>query len=76
SDTVLYPGTILKGTTAIGEACHIGPQADIEDSIIQDGVAIKHSVLSQAEVGSEATVGPFAYLRPGTKLGRKVKIGD
>ncbi|PAF28312.1 bifunctional UDP-N-acetylglucosamine diphosphorylase/glucosamine-1-phosphate N-acetyltransferase GlmU [Paenibacillus sp. 7516] len=76
SDTVLYPGTILKGTTSIGEACHIGPQADIEDSVIQNGVTIKHSVLAQAEVGEETTVGPFAYLRPGTKLGRKVKIGD
>ena len=37
SDTVLYPGTILKGTTSIGEACHIGPQADVEDSVDDSG---------------------------------------
>ncbi|MDU5951111.1 MAG: DapH/DapD/GlmU-related protein, partial [Paenibacillus macerans] len=33
-------------------------------------------VLSQAEVGKETTVGPFAYLRPGAKLGANVKVGD
>lgn len=76
ADTVLYPGTVLKGTTTIGEACQIGPHADIEDSIIHNGVAIKHSVVSKSEIGDEVTVGPFANLRPGTKLGRKVKIGD
>lgn len=76
ADTVIYPGTVLKGTTTIGEACQIGPHADIEDSVIHNGVAIKHSVVSKSEIGDEVTVGPFANLRPGTKLGRKVKIGD
>jgi bifunctional UDP-N-acetylglucosamine pyrophosphorylase / glucosamine-1-phosphate N-acetyltransferase len=37
---------------------------------------VKQSVLSQAEVGALTTVGPFAYLRPGTVLGEDVKIGD
>ncbi|WP_018753523.1 bifunctional UDP-N-acetylglucosamine diphosphorylase/glucosamine-1-phosphate N-acetyltransferase GlmU [Paenibacillus sanguinis] len=76
SDTVLYPGTFLSGKTVIGEDCIIGPSAQIEDSIILDGAKVKQSVLSQAEVGRESTVGPFAYLRPGTKLGSKVKVGD
>lgn len=76
SDTVLYPGTFLSGRTVIGEDCIIGPSAQIEDSIILDGAKVKQSVLSQAEVGRESTVGPFAYLRPGTKLGSKVKVGD
>nr|WP_280521509.1 bifunctional UDP-N-acetylglucosamine diphosphorylase/glucosamine-1-phosphate N-acetyltransferase GlmU [Paenibacillus mangrovi] len=76
SDTVLYPGTVLKGSTVIGKDCQIGPQSDIKDSVIGDGVAIKHSVLDQAEVGNRTTVGPFAYLRPKAKLGEDVKIGD
>ncbi len=76
SDTVIYPGTFLSGKTVIGEDCIIGPSAQIEDSIILDGAKVKQSVLSQAEVGRESTVGPFAYLRPGTKLGSKVKVGD
>lgn len=76
SDTVLYPGTVLKGNTVIGEDCVIGPDSDIEDSVIADGASVKHSVLCSAEVGSRTTVGPFAYLRPGAKLGEDVKVGD
>lgn len=76
ADTVLYPGTILKGKTVIGEDCVIGPASEIEDCVIMDGAAVKQSVLNQAQVGTRATVGPFAYLRPGTVLGQEVKIGD
>ncbi|WP_318245361.1 bifunctional UDP-N-acetylglucosamine diphosphorylase/glucosamine-1-phosphate N-acetyltransferase GlmU [Paenibacillus gallinarum] len=76
SDTVLYPGTMLKGNTVIGEGSVIGPNTDIEDSIIGDNVTVKHSVLSKAEVGNGSSVGPFAYLRPASKLGEGVKIGD
>lgn len=76
SDTVLYPGTMLKGNTVIGEGSVIGPNTDIEDSIIGDNVTVKHSVLSKAEVGNGSSVGPFAYLRPASKLGEDVKIGD
>ncbi|RRJ63050.1 bifunctional UDP-N-acetylglucosamine diphosphorylase/glucosamine-1-phosphate N-acetyltransferase GlmU [Paenibacillus oralis] len=76
SDTVIYPGTVLSGRTVIGEDCVIGPASQIEDSVIHDGAKVKHSVLSQAEVGKETTVGPFAYLRPGAKLGANVKVGD
>ncbi|MHA6534389.1 bifunctional UDP-N-acetylglucosamine diphosphorylase/glucosamine-1-phosphate N-acetyltransferase GlmU [Paenibacillus sp. BAC0078] len=76
ADTILYPGTILKGKTVIGEDCIIGPSSEIEDSVIMDGAEVKHSVLSQAEVGARTSVGPFAYLRPGAVLGEEVKIGD
>ncbi|MGG6312051.1 bifunctional UDP-N-acetylglucosamine diphosphorylase/glucosamine-1-phosphate N-acetyltransferase GlmU [Paenibacillus macerans] len=76
ADTVLHPGTVLSGKTTIGEDCVIGPNAQIEDSVIYDGAKVKQSVLSQAEVGRETTVGPFAYLRPGAKLGANVKVGD
>nr|WP_166245776.1 bifunctional UDP-N-acetylglucosamine diphosphorylase/glucosamine-1-phosphate N-acetyltransferase GlmU [Paenibacillus turpanensis] len=76
SDTVIWPGTVVRGKTVIGEDCVIGPNTEITNSVIGDGVSIKQSVLSEAEVGPESTVGPFAYLRPGAKLGRGVKIGD
>ena len=64
-DTVLLPGTILRGRTVIGEQCIIGPQTEIIDSTVRDEVTIKQSVLQDAYVDSEASVGPFAYLRPG-----------
>ncbi|WP_410772361.1 bifunctional UDP-N-acetylglucosamine diphosphorylase/glucosamine-1-phosphate N-acetyltransferase GlmU [Fontibacillus sp. BL9] len=76
ADTIIYPGSILSGNTSIGEDCVIGPAAEIEDSRIYDGAKVKQSVICQAEVGKETTVGPFAYLRPGSKLGEHVKVGD
>ena len=76
SDTVVLPGSVLKGNTVIGEDCVIGPQADITDSTLGNQIEVKHSVISEAEVGDGTAIGPFAYLRPGSKLGSNVKIGD
>jgi bifunctional UDP-N-acetylglucosamine pyrophosphorylase/glucosamine-1-phosphate N-acetyltransferase len=76
SDTVIYPGTVLRGSTVIGEDCVIGPQADITDSTIGNGVAIKYSVIAESIVGDTCSVGPYANLRPGSKLGIGCKIGD
>jgi len=76
ADTVVYPGVVLKGRTVIGEDCVIGAQSEISNSIIARGVSIKHSVLDKAEVGDESSIGPFAYLRPGSKVGKNCKVGD
>lgn len=76
SDTVVYPGTVLRGSTQIGSGCIIGPNSDIQNSVVADGAAVKHSVLDQTVVGPRTSVGPFANLRPGTRLGSDVKIGD
>ncbi|MBT2290080.1 bifunctional UDP-N-acetylglucosamine diphosphorylase/glucosamine-1-phosphate N-acetyltransferase GlmU [Paenibacillus albidus] len=75
-DTTLYPGTSLKGKTVIGDNCVIGPASEIEDCQIMDGATIKQSVLNGAQVGARTSVGPFAYLRPGSVLGEEVKVGD
>jgi bifunctional UDP-N-acetylglucosamine pyrophosphorylase/glucosamine-1-phosphate N-acetyltransferase len=76
ADTVIWPGTILRGRTVIGEDCVIGPQADITDSVIGRDVTVRHSVLLEAEVGDGCTIGPFANLRPGSKLAAGCRIGD
>jgi bifunctional UDP-N-acetylglucosamine pyrophosphorylase/glucosamine-1-phosphate N-acetyltransferase len=75
-DTVILPGTILRGDTVIGEGCTIGPNTEIVNSTVKDEVTIKQSVLQEAFVDNYASVGPFAYLRPGAKLGQHVKVGD
>ncbi|TVX95787.1 bifunctional UDP-N-acetylglucosamine diphosphorylase/glucosamine-1-phosphate N-acetyltransferase GlmU [Cohnella terricola] len=75
-DTIIYPGTVLRGQTAIGSDCVIGPSADLNDTIVGSGSTVRQSVADGAELGEECQVGPFAYLRPGTKLGDYVKIGD
>lgn len=75
-DTLIYPGCMIEGNTKIGTDCIIGPNTRITSSIIHDGVTIQQSTLINAEVDNFSTVGPFAYLRPNTKIGEHVKIGD
>ena len=75
-DTILYPGTSLKGNTCIGKSCLIGQNSRIEGSLLGDSVEIQSSVIIDSRVGDHSTVGPFAYLRPGSQIGQHVKIGD
>jgi bifunctional UDP-N-acetylglucosamine pyrophosphorylase/glucosamine-1-phosphate N-acetyltransferase len=75
-DTVIRPGTHLAGSTVIGSGCVIGPNTEVTDSRIGDGVTISHSVLVKCRVESGAAVGPFAYIRPDSQIGEGVKIGD
>jgi bifunctional UDP-N-acetylglucosamine pyrophosphorylase/glucosamine-1-phosphate N-acetyltransferase len=74
-DTVIHPPTFLHGDTRIGQGCEIGPGARITDSRIDDGARVLFSVLDQARVGQNATVGPYAYLRPGARLAKDAKVG-
>ena len=75
-DTVIYPFTIIEGNTRIGSNCVIGPEAHVVDSVIGDEVRVERSKLVECEVGEGCNIGPFAYIRPGTILGRGVKVGD
>jgi bifunctional UDP-N-acetylglucosamine pyrophosphorylase/glucosamine-1-phosphate N-acetyltransferase len=74
-DTVILPGSFLRGTTKIGSDCVIGPSADLLDTRVGDGARVEHSVGRGAEIGEGATVGPYAFLRPGTVLGPDAKVG-
>jgi len=75
-DTVIYPGTMLRGRTSIGADCLVGPGADLTDTVVGNGVTIRHTVAESALIGDTCQVGPFAYLRPGAKLAAQVKVGD
>ncbi len=74
-DTVILPGTFLRGSTKIGSDCVIGPSTDLLDTVVGDGALVEHSVGRGAEVGPGASVGPYAFLRPGTVLGPEAKVG-
>ncbi|MHB1652475.1 MAG: bifunctional UDP-N-acetylglucosamine diphosphorylase/glucosamine-1-phosphate N-acetyltransferase GlmU [Desulfitobacteriaceae bacterium] len=76
SDVTLLPFTFLQGKTKIAEDAVIGPQVVLEDCLCAKGCEIMHSVARQSVVGEGCTVGPFAYLRPGTELEAGVKVGD
>ena len=75
-DTVLHPGTHLLGATRIGEDCEIGPNAWVEDSTIETGSRVRYSVLEQARVRENCSIGPYAHLRPGADVGPNVRIGN
>lgn len=76
ADTVIYPNTILEGTTEIGENCIIGPNTRIINCKISDNTEVQSSVATDSEIGSGTNVGPFAYIRPGSKIGDNIKVGD
>jgi bifunctional UDP-N-acetylglucosamine pyrophosphorylase/glucosamine-1-phosphate N-acetyltransferase len=74
-DAVLLPGTDLHGATRIGEGAEIGPQTSLTDTVIGPRSRVERCVANQARVGADVTIGPFAYLRPGTVLADGVHIG-
>jgi len=73
---IIYPGSIIEGTCTIAEGAIIGPYTHMRDSTVGQLSAIRHSVLTSAEVGTQTEVGPFAYLRPGAKIGNKCRVGN
>ena len=75
-DTVVMPNTIIKGQTKIGCGCTVGPNTQITDCIIADNVEINSSVMMQSTVDENTKIGPFAYIRPNSKIGKNIKIGD
>ncbi len=76
NDTIIYPGTFIEGKTIIGSHCSIGPNSRIINSTIKNNVSIESSKVLESIIGDGTNVGPFAYLRPETILGKNVKIGD
>ncbi|TCC56508.1 bifunctional UDP-N-acetylglucosamine diphosphorylase/glucosamine-1-phosphate N-acetyltransferase GlmU [Kribbella pittospori] len=74
-DATLLPNTQLHGATTVGSGTTIGPDTTLSDVQIGSGATIIRAHGSSSEIGDGANVGPFAYLRPGTKLGVKAKIG-
>jgi bifunctional UDP-N-acetylglucosamine pyrophosphorylase/glucosamine-1-phosphate N-acetyltransferase len=74
-DTVLWPGTHLRGATEIGPSCEIGPDVVIVDSRVGEGSRVVSAHLLGSEVGEGCRVGPFAYLRPGCRLAAGARAG-
>jgi bifunctional UDP-N-acetylglucosamine pyrophosphorylase/glucosamine-1-phosphate N-acetyltransferase len=75
ADTVVEPFTVLRGATRVGAGSRIGPSSTLTDVVIGDRATVLHSVLDSCEVRDGASVGPFAYLRPGALLREGAKAG-
>jgi bifunctional UDP-N-acetylglucosamine pyrophosphorylase/glucosamine-1-phosphate N-acetyltransferase len=74
-DSVIEPSSFLRGDTRIGCGCTVGPLTTLIGATLGDDVTVPHSYLVSCEVRDGATVGPFAYLRPGTLLRERSKAG-
>ena len=66
----------LKGKTIIRAGATIGQSSVIKDSEIGAGTSVEASYIYESKIGENTSVGPFAYIRPGSVIGNGCKVGD
>ena len=77
ADTVIEPYVQLLGATRIGTECRVRSYSVVQRSVIGDGVLVRNGcVLDEAEVGSGAVLGPYAHLRPESRIGETAHVGS
>jgi bifunctional UDP-N-acetylglucosamine pyrophosphorylase/glucosamine-1-phosphate N-acetyltransferase len=76
ADTLIMPGTIIRGRVKIGIACTIGPNSFIEDSTIGDRVTLNNVQCFSSVVEDDAQLGPFVRLRPGSRIEAGALVGN
>ncbi len=75
ADVTLHPQVQLHGATRIAAGAQIGPDSTLTDTTVGEGSSLHRTVAVKATIGRDVTVGPFAYLRPGTELADRVHVG-
>ena len=76
-DTIIDINTVFEGDVKIGKNCNIGPNCYLKDVVLKDGVNIlANCVLDGVDISECVVVGPFARLRPNTKVGKGAKVGN
>jgi bifunctional UDP-N-acetylglucosamine pyrophosphorylase/glucosamine-1-phosphate N-acetyltransferase len=75
-DTTIWPNTHLRGQTAIGEHCHIGPNAIIVGCQIGNRCRVVASVLEYAVMEDDSDIGPFGHLRKGARVCKGAHMGN
>ncbi len=74
-DVVLHPGCQLQGATVVRAGAEVGPDCTLTDTTVGEGARVRRAECVSADVGHGAQVGPYTYLRPGTRLGPGSKAG-
>ena len=74
-DVRLLPNTILEGRTVVGTGSVVGPDVTLTDVVVGERTRIVNAVARECEIGDDCEIGPYAYLRPGTRLANDVKVG-
>ncbi|MCT1368693.1 bifunctional UDP-N-acetylglucosamine diphosphorylase/glucosamine-1-phosphate N-acetyltransferase GlmU [Corynebacterium mucifaciens] len=74
-DVIIHPNTQLWGSTVIGDGAEIGPDTTLTDMEVGARATVVRTQGELGVIGEDATVGPFTYIRPGTELGARGKLG-
>lgn len=75
-DAEILPGTILEGSTTIGEDAVIGPDTRLTDTIVEDEAIIYNSIVAGSTIKTGACIGPYSYIRTGSQIGAHARIGN
>jgi bifunctional UDP-N-acetylglucosamine pyrophosphorylase/glucosamine-1-phosphate N-acetyltransferase len=75
-DTVIFPGTVIRGKTVIGEGCKIGPNTEVNNCEVSHNTTIRQSAVFDSVIGANVNIGPFAHIRPESTIQDDVKIGN
>ncbi len=76
-DIEIDVNVIFEGTNRLADNVKSGANTRISNSVIEADVEIlDHCIIDNAIVGKGSRIGPFARLRPQTKLGENVHIGN
>jgi bifunctional UDP-N-acetylglucosamine pyrophosphorylase/glucosamine-1-phosphate N-acetyltransferase len=76
ADTVIEPGTILRGSVHVGTSCQLGPHSEISNAVIGSETVVRQSTVTDSEVGNSVQIGPYAHIRPASSIGDEAKIGN
>jgi bifunctional UDP-N-acetylglucosamine pyrophosphorylase/glucosamine-1-phosphate N-acetyltransferase len=74
-DSRIERNTGLHGATSIATGALVGPDTTLTDVLVGEGASVVRTQATQAEIGPGATVGPFTFIRPGTRLAARAKLG-
>jgi len=75
-DSIIHPGTIIMGKCTIGTGTSIGPYSELHEVKIGNNCNIRHSVLSESRIDDDVKIGPYAHIRPGTRIRTGAKVGN
>lgn len=75
-DTILYPGTILEGSTVVGENCQVGPYVRMTNVRMGNDDHLQFTYAHDCEIKNGCEIGPFVHFRPQTVIGNHVKVGN
>ncbi|MBI1759629.1 MAG: bifunctional UDP-N-acetylglucosamine diphosphorylase/glucosamine-1-phosphate N-acetyltransferase GlmU [Actinobacteria bacterium] len=75
-DTTVLPNVQLQGATTVAAGATIGPDCTLIDTVVGAGARVQRAHCDRAEIGADVSVGPYCYLRPGTRLGPAAKAGS